>query len=312
MGSVICVTGGAGFIGSHVAEALVRDGHRVLILDDLSSGRKDNVPAGAELVVADIRSAAAADLIIDRGVEVLVHHAAQMDVRRSVADPRFDADVNIGGLLNLLEAARKGSVRQVIFASTGGAIYGEQDVFPADEGHPVRPLSPYGVSKLASERYLFFYNRQYGLDATCLRYANVYGPRQSPHGEAGVVAIFAHKLLAGQQPTINGEGHQTRDYVYVGDVVRANLAVLGLPGFRTYNIGTAVETDVNELFEQIRGAIGSGPLAAHGPAKAGEQLRSCITSGLIEEELGLRIGTTLDQGVQITADWFKSQASPNP
>lgn len=307
MGSVICVTGGAGFIGSHVAKALTRDGHQVLILDDLSSGRKENVPADAELVVADIRSEEAARLIVDRDVEVVVHHAAQMDVRRSVADPRFDADVNIGGLLNLLEAAREGSVRQVVFASTGGAIYGEQDDFPADEHHALRPLSPYGVSKLASERYLYFYNQQYGLDATCLRYANIYGPRQSPHGEAGVVAIFAHKLLAGLQPTINGDGHQTRDYVFVGDVVRANLAVLGLPGFRTYNVGTAVETDVNELFDQIRTAIGSGPPAEHGPAKAGEQLRSCITSGLIEEELGLRIGTTLDHGIQETADWFKAQ-----
>jgi UDP-glucose 4-epimerase len=308
MGSIMCVTGGAGFIGSHVAEALVRDGHQVLILDDLSSGRKENVPEGAELVIADIRSDEAARMIVDRGVEVLIHHAAQMDVRRSVADPRFDADVNIGGFLNLLEAARTGSVKQVIFASTGGAIYGEQDVFPAAEGHPVRPLSPYGVAKLASERYLFFYNQQYGLDATCLRYANIYGPRQSPHGEAGVVAIFAHKLLANVQPTINGDGKQTRDYVYVGDVVRANLAVLGLPGFRTYNVGTAVETDVNELFEQIRTAIGGGPPADHGPAQAGEQLRSCITSGLIESELGLRIGTPFDQGIQITADWFKAQA----
>lgn len=309
MGSVICVTGGAGFIGSHVAEALVRDGHQVLILDDLSGGRKENVPDGAELVVADIRSDDAARMIVDRGVEILIHHAAQMDVRRSVADPRFDADVNIGGFLNLLEAARKGSVKQVVFASTGGAIYGEQDVFPADEEHAVRPLSPYGVSKLASERYLFFYNQQYGLDAACLRYANIYGPRQSPHGEAGVVAIFAHKLLADVQPTINGDGKQTRDYVFVGDVVRANLAVLGLPGFRTYNVGTAVETDVNELFEHLRSAIGSGPPADHGPAKAGEQLRSCITSGLIEEELGLRFGTSFAQGIQITADWFKEQAT---
>jgi UDP-glucose 4-epimerase len=309
MGSVICVTGGAGFIGSHVAEALLRDGHRVLILDDLSSGRKENVPAGAELVVADIRSDDATRVIIDRGVEVLIHHAAQMDVRRSVADPRFDADVNIGGFLNLLEAARQGSVRQVIFASTGGAIYGEQDVFPADEGHPVRPLSPYGVSKLASERYLFFYNQQYGLDAACLRYANIYGPRQSPHGEAGVVAIFAHKLLAGAQPIINGDGKQTRDYVYVGDVVRANLAVLGLPGFRTYNVGTAVETDVNDIFDKLRAAIGSGPPADHGAAKAGEQLRSCITSELIESELGLRIGTSFDEGIRITADWFRAQAT---
>jgi UDP-glucose 4-epimerase len=285
----------------------VRDGHRVLILDDLSSGRKENVPEGAELVITDIRSDDAARAVIDNGVEVVIHHAAQMDVRRSVADPRFDADVNIGGFLNLLEAARTGSVKQVIFASTGGAIYGEQDFFPADEEHPIRPLSPYGVSKLASERYLFFYNQQYGLDATCLRYANIYGPRQSPHGEAGVVAIFADKLLAGVQPIINGDGKQTRDYVFVGDVVRANLAVLGLPGFRTFNIGTGVETDVNELFEELRAAIGTGPPADHGPAKPGEQLRSCITSGLIEAELGLRIGTPFDQGIRITADWFKTQ-----
>ncbi|MEE4270071.1 MAG: NAD-dependent epimerase/dehydratase family protein [Thermoanaerobaculales bacterium] len=305
MGSLICVTGGAGFIGSHVAEALVRDGHQVLILDDLSSGRKENVPAGAELVVADIRSDEAAALLVDRRIEVLVHHAAQMDVRRSVADPRFDADVNIGGLLNLLEAARAGSVKQVVFASTGGAIYGEQDTFPAGEDHPIRPLSPYGVAKLASERYLYFYNQEYGLDATCLRYANVYGPRQNPHGEAGVVAIFLHRLLDGEQPVINGDGLQTRDYVYVGDVVRANLAAVDLPGFRTYNVGTAVETDVNVLFELIRGAVGSDAEAGHGPAKAGEQLRSCITSELIEEELGLRIGTPLDVGLKATAAWFE-------
>jgi UDP-glucose 4-epimerase len=306
MGSVICVTGGAGFIGSHVTEALLKDGHRVLIVDDLSGGCKENVPDGAELIVADVRSDAAARLLAERRVEVLVHHAAQMDVRRSVVDPRFDADVNIGGLLNLLEAARGASVRQVVFASTGGAIYGEQDVFPAGEDHPVRPLSPYGVAKLASERYLYYYNQQYGLDVACLRYANVYGPRQSPHGEAGVVAIFMHRLLSGRQPVINGDGRQTRDYVYVGDVVRANLAVLGLPGFRIYNVGTAVETDVNRLFELIRRAVGGGPEAEHGPSKPGEQLRSCITSERLEEELALRIGTPLTDGLSITASWFRS------
>jgi len=189
MSSTICVTGGAGFIGSHVADALVADGHRVLIVDDLSSGRKENVPRDSDLHVLDVRSEEAGQLLVDRKVEVLVHHAAQMDVRRSVADPLFDADVNLLGLLNLLEAARRGSLKQVIFASTGGAIYGEQDEFPADESHVARPLSPYGVAKLASERYLFFYHSEYGLDVTCLRYANVYGPRQNPHGEAGVVAI---------------------------------------------------------------------------------------------------------------------------
>ncbi len=309
MSSSICVTGGAGFIGSHVAEALVSRGHRVIILDDLSSGRRANVPAGAELVVLDVRSREAAELLVDRGVEILVHHAAQMDVRRSVEDPRFDADVNILGLLNLLEAARRGRVRQTVLASTGGAIYGEQDSFPAGEDHQVRPLSPYGVAKLASERYLYFYHCQYGLDATCLRYANVYGPRQNPHGEAGVVAIFLHKLLAGQQPLINGDGLQTRDYVFVGDVVSANVAALGRPGFNIYNVGTGIETDVNTLFAHLHRAIGSGPAAAHGPGKAGEQLRSSISSALLERELGVTIATPLADGLARTAAWFQDQAT---
>jgi len=309
MSSNICVTGGAGFIGSHVAEALVSRGHRVIILDDLSSGRRANVPAGAELVVLDVRSRDAAALLVDRGVEILVHHAAQMDVRRSVEDPRFDADVNILGLLNLLEAARRGRVRQVVLASTGGAIYGEQDVFPAGEDHPVRPLSPYGVAKLASERYLYFYHCQYGLDVTCLRYANVYGPRQNPHGEAGVVAIFLHRLLAGQQPVINGDGLQTRDYVFVGDIVSANLAALGRPGFNIYNVGTGIETDVNTVFGHLHRAVGSGPAATHGPGKAGEQLRSSISSALLERELGVTIATPLADGLARTAAWFRDRAA---
>jgi len=308
MSSTICVTGGAGFIGSHVAEALIARGHRVIILDDLSSGRRANVPAGAELAVHDVRSREAADLVVARGVEILVHHAAQMDIRRSVEDPRFDADVNILGLLNLLEAARRGRVRQVVLASTGGAIYGEQDVFPAGEDHPARPLSPYGVAKLASERYLYFYHCQYGLDATCLRYANVYGPRQNPHGEAGVVAIFLHRLLAGQQPVINGAGLQTRDYVFVADVVAANLAAIGRPGFHTYNVGTGIETDVNTMFAHLHRAVGSGPDAAHGPGKPGEQLRSSISSALLERELGVAVSTPLADGLTRTAEWFRDQA----
>jgi len=308
MASIICVTGGAGFIGSHVADALVADGHRVLIIDDLSSGRKENAPSDAELHVLDVRSEEAARLLPDEGVEILVHHAAQMDVRRSVADPRFDADVNIGGLLNLLEAGRKGALKQVVFASTGGAIYGEQDVHPADEEHPQRPVSPYGVSKLASERYLYFYHSEYGLDASCLRYANVYGPRQNPHGEAGVVAIFLDRLLSGRQPTIHGDGLQTRDYVYVGDVVAANRAAVGLDGYRTYNVGTSVETNVNELYEAIRNALGSEVQATHGPAMPGEQRRSCITAAKIVRELGVRIATPLSEGIQRTADWFRQRA----
>jgi len=307
MASTVCVTGGAGFIGSHVADALVAAGHRVLIVDDLSSGRKDNVPAGAELHVMDIRSDEAADLLAEAGVEILVHHAAQMDVRRSVSDPRFDADVNVGGLLNLLEAGRTSKLRRIVFASTGGAIYGEQDVHPADEDHPVRPVSPYGVSKLAGERYLFYYHVQYGLDAICLRYANVYGPRQNPHGEAGVVAIFLKKLLDGDVPTIHGDGLQTRDYVYVGDVVRANLAALDATGFHVYNVGTGEETDVNTLFETLRSAVGNGPEAVHGPGQPGEQRRSSISAARLRRELGVAVETTIDDGLRSTASWFRTQ-----
>ena len=307
MALTICVTGGAGFIGSHVANALVKAGHRVLIVDDLSGGRKENVPNDSELAVLDVRSDEAAKFLRDRKVEILVHHAAQMDVRRSVDDPRFDADVNILGLLNLLEAGRLGSLRQVVFASTGGAIYGEQDEFPADEEHPVRPVSPYGVAKLASERYIYYYHCQYGIDATCLRYANVYGPRQNPHGEAGVVAIFSRKLLNGEPATINGDGLQTRDYVYVDDVVRANTAVVDRPGFDVFNVGTGVETDVNDLFDSIADAAEYDTAPIHGPGMPGEQRRSCITSERLLEEMSVAIDTPLAVGIPTTVDWFRNQ-----
>ncbi len=306
MSSTICITGGAGFIGSHIADAIVAKGHEVIILDDLSSGSKHNVPDGAKLVVADIRSNEAAQVLHDRKVDVLIHHAAQMDVRRSVENPAFDADVNLLGLLNLLEAARKTGVRQVIFASTGGAIYGEQDVHPADENHPARPVSPYGVAKLAGERYLYFYHCQYGLDVTCLRYANVYGPRQNPHGEAGVVAIFMHKLLRNEQAVINGDGKQSRDYVFVGDVVKANVAALGRSGFDIFNVGTGIETDVNQLFSEVRRALGTGAPATHGEAMPGEQLRSSISSAKLRDQLGVSPDTLFADGIQETAEWFKT------
>jgi UDP-glucose 4-epimerase len=305
----VCVTGGAGFIGSHVAEAFLANGHRVLIVDDLSSGRKDNVPPGAEFHELDIRSKEAASLVRDAGVEVLVHHAAQMDVRCSVADPVHDASVNVVGTLNLLEAGRSGSLKQVIFASTGGAMYGEQETFPADEEHPARPLSPYGVAKLAVERYLYFYHEEYGIAATALRYANVYGPRQNPHGEAGVVAIFLDRLLAGRETLINGDGLQTRDYVYVADVVAANLAALGRPGFGIYNVGTARETSVVELYGLLAAAVGVTRPPGHGPAKQGEQRRSVITSALLGRELGVRVGTALEDGLKKTAAWFTARAT---
>lgn len=303
----VLVTGGAGFIGSHVTEGLLARGHRVLVVDDLSSGRRENLPQEAELHVLDVRSPEAAQLVEKAGVQVLVHHAAQMDVRRSTREPAFDAEVNILGTLNLLEAAVRGSVRQVIFASTGGAIYGEQEAFPATEDHPTRPLSPYGVAKLAAERYLEYYHHEHGLDATCLRYANVYGERQNPHGEAGVVAIFATLLLAGETPTINGDGLQTRDYVHVSDVVAANLAALGRPGFNTYNVGTGVETTVVEIYEGLRAATGSNLVAGHGPPSPGEQRRSCIDSARIREELGAAPSTSLESGLGRTAEWFRDR-----
>jgi UDP-glucose 4-epimerase len=305
----VCITGGAGFIGSHLADAFLSRGDRVLILDDFSGGKRENVPPGAELHVLDIRSPEAAALVRGSGIDILVHHAAQMDVRRSVENPVFDAEVNILGSLNLAEAARRGGVRQILFASTGGAIYGEQDYFPADEQHPPRPVSPYGVSKLSFERYLFYFHVAYGLDATCLRYANVYGERQNPHGEAGVVAIFLSRLLAGQAPTINGEGLQTRDYVHVSDVVKANLLAAGKPGFHIYNVGTGVETSVVTLYRELARAAGSSLEASHGPAKPGEQQRSVVDARLVKAELGWPEPLPLRQGLERTAAWFRQELS---
>ncbi len=305
MSKTICVTGGAGFIGSHLVDAFLDAGHRVVVLDDLSSGNRDNLAAGAEFHPVDIRSEAAAKVV--EGADVLVHQAAQMNVRRSVDDPVFDAEVNILGTLNLLEAARRGRVEQVLFASTGGAIYGEQDTFPATEDHPCRPVSPYGVAKLACERYLYFHHVSYGVNVTCLRYANVYGPRQNPLGEAGVVAIFAERLLAGQTPKINGDGLQTRDYIYVGDVVRANLAALGRPGFHTYNVGTGIETNVVALYHQLRTALNATQDAEHGPGKPGEQRRSVIDPSSLRQELGVPDPVTFDAGLRETAAWFRGR-----
>jgi len=303
----ILVTGGAGFIGSHVADALVERGHTVHVLDDLSSGKRWKVPDAATLHVMDVRAEEAADLVADLAPDVLVHHAAQMDVRKSVADPSFDADVNIRGFLNLMEAGRTSGLEKVIFASTGGAIYGEPEYTPQDEDHPLRPLSPYGVAKLATERYLYFYQQQYGLDAVSLRYANIYGPRQNPHGEAGVVAIFTKAMLAGGQPVINGDGEQTRDYVYVGDVVRANLAALDYDGSGIFNVGTGRETSVNELFRVLRDATGADVAEEHGPGKPGEQQRSVLGYETSAQELGWTPQVSLQDGLARTVDWFREQ-----
>ena len=238
--------------------------------------------------------------------DLMSHHAAQMDVRKSVADPVYDASVNVLGVLTLLQECVRTGVRNVVFASSGGAIYGEQDTFPADETHPTRPISPYGVAKLTTEQYLFYYHAVFGLNAVCLRYANIYGPRQNPEGEAGVVAIFANRMFAGQDPVINGDGKQTRDYVFVGDVVKANMLASGRPGFTIFNVGTGRETDVNHLFRVIRDAVGSPAPEKHAEAKKGEQLRSVLSHGRINAELGWVPSVTLEEGLRRTVDHFRS------
>lgn len=307
----ILVTGGAGFIGSHVSDALLSAGHQVDILDDLSSGKRANVPRRARLFVHDICSDAAASLIKTEGYQVLVHHAAQMDVRRSVADPGFDARVNLLGLLNLMEAGRSAGLKKVVFASTGGALYGEPEQGPQAESHATKPVSPYGIAKLASERYLYFYEHQYDISYVALRYGNVFGPRQNPHGEAGVVAIFTQRLLNGQLVTINGDGLQTRDYVYVDDVAQANVAAIEYEGGSgAFNIGTGIETDVVTLFVQIRKSLGLSTRVRHGPAKSGEQRRSVLDCTRARDELHWRPQVNVQEGLAMTTRWFASNWTP--
>jgi UDP-glucose 4-epimerase len=305
----ILVTGGAGFIGSHVVDAYVAAGHEVIVVDDLSTGRRENLNPKARFHQLDITDPALVELIRDARPAVLNLHAAQMDVRRSVADPLFDARVNILGTVNLLEGARRANVRRVLFVSSGGAVYGEQEAFPAPESHPTNPVSPYGVSKRAGELYAFFYQAEYQLPFVALRYANVYGPRQDPHGEAGVVAIFAGRMLRGEPVTVNGDGKQTRDYVYVGDVARANLLALESTATGPFNIGTGVETDVNALAHLLLGATGSGSEVRHGPAKQGEQRRSVIDCRRVAEALGWRPEMSLAEGLERTVEWFRERAT---
>jgi UDP-glucose 4-epimerase len=304
----IVITGGAGFIASHIVDAYVEQGHEVHIFDDFSTGQKDNVNIKARVHQVDIAENEAARLIEQIKPDVLSHHAAQMDVRHSVADPIFDARVNILGFINLLEACKNCGVKKAIFASSGGAVYGEQEVFPAAENHPTRPASPYGVSKRAGELYLSYYHQAFGLPYIALRYANVYGPRQSAMGEAGVVAIFLSSLLAGKTAVINGDGRQTRDYVYVGDVVAANMAALQSSFVGPINIGTGVETDVVTIFQHLRDAVGSPIEARHGPPKVGEQRRSCLETSRAAQVLGWRHQMPLKDGLRQTAARYRQIA----
>jgi UDP-glucose 4-epimerase len=304
----ILVTGGAGFIASHIVDAYLAGGHQVTIVDNLSTGKRTNINPAAEFHNVDIRDAEALAKVITPGkFDVVNHHAAQMDVRRSVADPVYDASVNIVGVLTLLEASVKSGVKRVVFASSGGAIYGEQEVYPAPETHPTRPISPYGVAKLSTELYLFYYAAVHGLESVALRYANVYGPRQNPEGEAGVVAIFTTKMLKGEQPVINGDGGQTRDYVFVGDVVKANVLALKTTGFSVFNVGTGVETDVNGIFRTIEAATGSACKEIHGEAKMGEQRRSVLDATKLTTQLGWRPEVSLSEGLKKTVEFFRSR-----
>ncbi len=303
----VLVSGGTGFIGSHVVDAYIAAGHEVLVVDDLSTGKRANLHPRARFVQAAIQDPEVRRLIVEENIEVVNHHAAQMDVRRSVADPLFDARVNILGLLNILEGAREARVGKVIFASSGGTVYGEQQVFPADETHPTRPISPYGVSKLSGEHYLSFYQAEYGMPYIALRYANIYGPRQDPHGEAGVVAIFSLRLLAGQQAVIHGDGEQTRDYVFVHDVARVNVAALQADYTGALNISTGRETSVNTLFRQLRRLTGADAAEHHGPAQAGEQRRSVLAGGRAERILGWRPQVTLADGLERTVAFFRDR-----
>jgi len=301
------VTGGAGFIGSNLVDALLAQGDQVTIVDDLSTGRRQNIePAlggGADLVELDIRDRAALETTVGRAApEVLFHLAAQVDVRKSVADPAFDASINVGGTANVLEATRHAAVPRLVFASTGGAIYGEGDGLdlPLGEAMPVAPLSPYGQSKQAGELYMALYERLYGVSSICLRFGNVYGPRQDPLGEAGVIAIFCGLLREGRQPTVYGDGKQTRDYVFVGDVVAAMLAAARSQLSGPVNVGTGIETDVLELARRLGELDGASFEPEFAPPRTGEVQRITIDPSRAEAELGWRPATSLPEGLELT------------
>jgi UDP-glucose 4-epimerase len=305
----ILITGGAGFIGSHVADQMLAAGHDLAVVDNLSMGKREYVPAGAQFYPYDIKSPETAELIRGWRPRVIVHFAAQMSVQVSMSDPMLDARENILGSLNLFQAAVAAGVEKVIFASTGGAMYGNDAPLPAREDDRARPEAPYGIAKLAVEHYLHFYHREHGIIPIALRYANVYGPRQNGLGEAGVVAIFIEKFLAGEQPRINGDGLQTRDFVFVGDIVAANLLALDYPRAGAFNIGTGRETDILTVYRQLQELAGSPLGPVHGPAKPGEQRRSALDSTLAQKELGWQPRISLSQGLARTVAAFREAAA---
>jgi len=312
----VLVTGGAGFIGSHLVDALLLKGHQVAVLDDLSTGSRENIPSGAVFFEQDIRKADGVFAAFEEfRPEIVNHQAAQLSVSRSVHEPAYDAEVNICGLINVCTAAVQVNAKRLVFASSGGVLYGEV-TDPAPEETPAHPVSPYGISKWTGEQYLQFFQRQHGLSAVALRYANVYGERQNPHGEAGVVAIFCTRLLQGETATINGDGKYIRDYVHVSDVVRANMAAIesDLQGFEPINVGTGIATDVNQLGSALQNCCQQSlldhqisltiPDFLHGPARAGDLRSNLVSSRKARQILGWSPQITLKTGLRQTAEWF--------
>lgn len=303
----ILVTGGAGFIASHIVDAYIKDGHEVIIIDNLSTGKKDFINKKARFYKIDIRNRRELELVLKKEKpSVINHHAAQISVRHSVENPFFDLEINLIGLLNLIQQGKKAGLKKMIFASSGGVVYGEADTIPTSENYvPLKPQSPYGITKLSSEYYLDYFFQNYRIPYIALRYSNVYGPRQNPHGEAGVIAIFTSKLLRGETSIINGDGLQTRDYVYVKDVVEANRKALISDKVGAFNIGTSRETNVLEIFNRLRKLIGKNTTVSHGSAKKGEQKRSCLNCNLALKVLGWKAESTLNQGLKKTVEYFQ-------
>ena len=304
----ILVTGGAGFIGSHMARRHLADGHRVVVVDDLSTGFLEKVPKQARFVQLDIAETDLEPLLAEEKIDAVSHHAAQIDLRHSVSDPLFDARSNILGSLRLFDACRRSGVKRILFSSTGGALYGEpEDGRPAPETHPTDPVSPYGCAKLSIEKYLHYYRVIHGFQTQVFRYANVYGPGQNGTGEAGVVAIFAEAILHGKTPKIRGDGGQTRDYVYVGDLVRAAADAITTERSGTWNLGTGIETSVNDLFASVARSLGYEGKPEYVALPPGEQRRSVLDSTKIRQDFGLPAWTPLDEGLKETAAYFREK-----
>lgn len=299
------VTGGAGFIGSNLIDKLIQKGHSVVVLDNFSTGKKENINPSAKLYECDITNPEVSNIFKKEKPDIVFHYAAQIDIRKSVEDPIESAKTNVLGSLNILENCKNFGVKKIVFSSTGGAIYGEAKIIPTAEDYLPQPLSPYGIEKLTVERYLDFYKKEYNLDCLILRFANVYGPRQNSRGEAGVIAIFCDKILSKGKPVINGDGKQTRDFIFVDDIISANILGIEKNKSGVFNVGTGKETDVNTVFRKLQKLLGSDNKEIHGPEKGGEQKRSCLSFEKAYRELNWTSKYNLEHGLGLTADWFR-------